>query len=272
LLSVNDEEDFMEIIDLTEKYYEKYFACLEDWSEEMKEAGNHKQLWFHQMKDKGLRVKLALVDKKACGMIQYIPIEHGFAEGKDLYFIHCIWVHGHKKGVGNYQKRGIGKALLHAAEEDAKSRGAKGIVAWGVSLPFFMKASWFRKHGYTKADKIGIQVLLWKPFTQDAVRPKWIKEKKKPDKREDKVMVTAFLNGWCPAMNTTFERAKRAASEFGEKVDFQEIWTINRETLLEWGISDALFIDGKQIRTGPPPSFEKIRKKIARRVKKLKTN
>jgi len=35
------------------------------------------------------------------------------------------------------------------------------------------------------------------------------------------------------------------------------------------GIVDAFFIDGKQVRTGPPPSYEKIKKLIAKRVKKL---
>ena len=57
--------------------------------------------------------------------------------------------------------------------------------------------------------------------------------------------------------------------EFGDKVEFQEINTFNREVFLDWGISDALFIDGKQIRTGPPPSYEKIKKKIAKKVRKL---
>ncbi len=87
-------------------------------------------------------------------MIQYVPIEHGFAEGRDLYFVHCIWVHGYKgKGVGDQRKKGLGKALLAAAEEDARALGAKGMAAWGVSLPVFMRASWFKKHGYKKVDK-----------------------------------------------------------------------------------------------------------------------
>jgi N-acetylglutamate synthase-like GNAT family acetyltransferase len=259
----------MEIIDLTEKYQDKYFVCLEDWSEEMKEAGNHKKLWCGKMKDLGLRVKLALDDGKVCGMIQYIPVEYSNVEGRDLYFIQCIWVHGYKKGIGNYQKKGIGKALLQAAENDTQSLGAKGIAAWGISLPFWMKASWFKKQGYIKVDKEGMAVLLWKPFTEDTIQPKWIKEKKKPGKMEGKVTVTSFINGWCPAQNIVFERAKRAISEYGDKVVFQEICTFDRDVFLEWGISDALFIDGKQIRTGPPPSYKKIRKKIAKRVKKM---
>jgi hypothetical protein len=173
--------------------------------------------------------------------------------------------------VGNYQKRGAGKALLQAVEADAKSRGAKGMAAWGVSLPFWMKASWVKKQGYTKADKEGMRVLVWKPFTHDAVPPKWIKEAQRPGKIPGKVSVTAFINGWCPAQNMVFERAKRAAAEFGDKVIFQGINTFNREVFLEWGIVDALFIDGKPMRTGPPPSYEKIRRKIARRVKRLRT-
>ncbi len=259
----------MKIVDLTDDRKELYFFCLEDWSEEMKEAGDHKRAWYEKMKDQGLGVKLALDDTgEVGGMIQYAPIEHTFVEGQDLHFIYCIWVHGYKKGRGNFQKRGMGKALLKAAESDAKEKGAKGMVAWGISLPFWMRASWFKKQGYTKVDKQGIQVLLWKPFTNDAIPPKWIK-KKKPETTPGKVMVTAFVNGWCQAQNIVYERAKRAAAEFGDKVVFQEIDTFERPTLLEWGTSDALFIDNKEVRTGPPPSYKKIRKLIARKVSKL---
>ncbi|MBU2597801.1 MAG: hypothetical protein KKC53_01275 [Actinobacteria bacterium] len=98
---------------------------------------------------------------------------------------------------------------------------------------------------------------------------KCIKQKKKPETTPGKVTVTAFLNGWRPAQNIVFERAKRAALEFGDKVVFQEIGTFDREVFLKWGITDALFIDKKQVRTGQPPSYEKIKNLIAKRVKKL---
>ncbi len=261
----------MKISDLTEEHKKLYYVCLEDWSDEMKEAGNHKECWCNKMNDKGLGVKLAFDDNgKVGGMIQYIPIEHSSANGKDLYFINCIWVHGYKKGRGNFQKKGMGKALLQAAENDVKDRGAKGIVAWGVPLPFWMKAAWFKKQGYTKVDKSGFfgPVLLWKPFTDDSIPPNWIKRKKKPEKIPDKVTVTGFINGWCPAQNIIFERAKKAVSEFGDKVIFREINTFDREVLLEWGITDALYIDDEEVRTGPPPSYKKIKGKIARQVKK----
>ena len=259
----------MEIIDLEEPYLKTYYCCLEDWSEELKEGGNHKELWYQKMKDKGLRVKMAIADGQACGMIQYIPAEYAPVEGRDFYFISCIWVHGYKQGIGNFQKRGIGKALLQAAEEDIQSMERSGIAAWGIALPFWMKASWFRKQGYRKVDRNGMAILMWKPFREGAEPPRWIKEKKRPVREEGVVTVTSFLNGWCPAQNIIHERAKRAAQEFGDAVQFREVDTFDRCTLCEWGLSDALFIDGKEVRTGPPPSFEKIKNKIARKVGRI---
>ncbi|OGB66218.1 MAG: hypothetical protein A2Y94_06805 [Caldithrix sp. RBG_13_44_9] len=132
-----------------------------------------------------------------------------------------------------------------------------------------MRASWFKKQGYQKADKDGMRILLWKPFVNDAVPPRWIREKKRPQNIPGRVSVTAFMNGWCPAQNLIFERAKRAASELGEKVAFREINTLQRENFLEWGISDGVFVEGKALRTGPPQKYEKIKKIISRKLKKL---
>jgi len=44
---------------------------------------------------------------------------------------------------------------------------------------------------------------------------------------------------------------------------------MNRDNFLEWGLTDGLFIDRWQVLTGPPPSYEEIKKSIAKRVKKL---
>jgi GNAT superfamily N-acetyltransferase len=260
----------MRVISLDHEHEPLYCCCLEDWSDEIKEAGDHKARWLAGMKDRGLRVKLALDDNGVVGgMIQYVPIEEAFVDGAGLYFVHCIWVHGHKQGRGNLQKKGLGTALLAAAEEDARALGAKGMAAWGMALPFFMRASWFKKHGYKKADAVGMQVLLWKPFAEDAAPPRWIRKKKRPDPVPGKVAVTALVNGWCPGMNMAFERAKRAASEFGDKVEFRAVDTFDRAVFREWGEPDAIFVDGQGLRMGPPPTSKKIRKAIAKRAKKL---
>ena len=260
----------MRIIPLSPENESLYCLCLEDWSDEIKEGGDHKVRWLEKMRVRGLRVQLALDDRgEVGGMIQYVPIEEAFVEGRGLYFIHCIWVHGYKKGRGNFQKKGMGTALLEAAEEDAREMGAKGMAAWGMALPVFMRASWFRKHGYKKADSVGMQVLLWKPFVEGLEPPRWIRDKKKPEPVPGRVAVTALVNGWCPGMNMAFERAKRAAAEFGDKVEFREVDTSERAAFEEWGEPDAIFVNSKGIRLGPPPSYAKIRKAIAKQVKKL---
>ena len=261
----------MKIIDITPENEKEYFCCLEEWSDDIKEAGDHKQRWYRQMKDKGIRVKFAVDDKGVIGgMIQYLPIEYSMFEGKDLYVVLCIWIHGHKEGRGDYRKRGMGTALLKTAEEDCIKLGTKGLVTWGMAIPVFMRASWFKSKGYKVVDKNGIMRLMWKPFTENVVPPKIIRPKKLPEKGNDKVKVAIFRNGWCPVMDLAYERALRASKEFEGKVEIKEFKTIDREIVHEWGIFDGLFIDGKEVRTGPPPPYVKIKKKIEKRVKRLK--
>jgi GNAT superfamily N-acetyltransferase len=260
----------MRIVDLASNYEDTYLVCLEDWSSEMAEAGDHKARWYEKMRERGLGVKLALDEQgRAIGMIQYLPIEHTPALGSGLYMILCIWVHGHKQGVGDRQGHGVGRSLLAAAEEDVRGRGAKGIVTWGLMLPFWMKASWFRKHGYRRVDRSGMRALLWKPFTPDAVPPRWIEPGPPPERVPNKVAVTAFVNGWCPANNIVYERVRRAVESFGEDVVLTSIDTSERADMVRCGQSDCIFLDGKVLQKGPPLRYERIHKRIARRVARL---
>ena len=261
----------MEIVDLTDDRKDLFCLCLEDWSDEAKESGPKRREWLDRAQERGLRAKLALDDNGVeGGMIQYGPIEHSFVDGEGLYIVYCIWVHGYKQGRGDFRRRGMGVALLKAAEDDARRLGATGMAAWGVSLPFWMRASWFRKHGYRTAQRRDMMALVWKPFVAEAKPPRWFpKVDKRPEPVLGKVNVTAFSSGWCLGQNLTYERAKRAAAEFGDAVAFREIDTFEREAVVEWGRSDAVLVDGRTLRTGPPPSYEKIRKTIAKLVRRL---
>jgi GNAT superfamily N-acetyltransferase len=258
----------VQVIDLPEEHQELFCLCLEDWSPDAHEAGPKRRAWLERNLARGLGAKLALDDHGVPGgMIQYGPIEHSPADGAGLHFIYCIHVHGHPQGRGSFQGHGMGTALLAAAEEDARGRGATGMAAWGLWLPFWMRASWFKKHGYRKADRQGLAVLLWKPFTADARPPRWFPQvRRKPAPVPGHVDVTAFCSGWCMAQNLVYERARRAAAELGDQVAFREIDTSDRRTLAEWGRSDAVLVDGRELQHGPPPSYAKVRQAIARRL------
>jgi len=261
----------MRIVDVDEKTKPLFCQCLEDWSDDAREAGVRRCHWVDRFTSRGLRAKLAVDDTGTPGgMIQYLPIEESTVDGSGLYFIPCIWVHGHKEGRGNFQGHGMGRALLAAAEEDARALGAKGMAAWGLWLPFWMKASWFRKHGYRSVARNGIASLLWKPFAAEAQPPRWFHRTAKPlELTPGRVNVTCFVNGWCGAGNLTAERARRVAGEFGEKVAFREVDTSEHSTVAEWGLSDALFVDGKQVMTGPPIAPERLRKIVGKRVARM---
>ncbi len=258
------------IIDLPERHQQSYFVCLEDWSQEMVEAGDHKRDWFAGAAQHGLRVKVAIDDQdQAVGMIQYLPIEEAPAEGVGLYMILCIWVHGYDEGVGDVQRRGIGSALLEAAEADARDLGATGMAAWGLRIPIWMRASWFKKHGYRAADNQAGRQLVWKPFTPMAREPNWISSKPVPRGEPGQVTVTAFKNGWCPAANLVFERARKAADELGDRVVFVTIDVATKADLLHYGHTDEVFVDGKPVQRGAPPSYGTIKKKIEKRLHRL---
>jgi GNAT superfamily N-acetyltransferase len=262
----------MHVVDVSGKNEELFSLCLEDWSEDARESGPKRREWVDRCRREcGLRAKL-VVDERGveAGMIQYGPVEHSHVDGSGLHFIYCIHVHGYKQGRGDFRGHGKGTALLTAAEEDARRLGAAGMAAWGVGLPFWMRASWFRKHGYRKADRQGLAVLLWKPFTADARPPRWFpKTSARPEPVPGKVNVVAYTSGWCMAQNLVYERAKRAAAEFGDRVVFQEIDTSSREAVARWGIADAVLVDGRNLQKGPPPSYATIRRVIGKRVARL---
>lgn len=263
----------MKVTDLQPNQVDAYCHCLEEWSDEMKESGTLKQQWYDRIKDRGLRVKVALDEAgEVGGMIHYGPIENVPVHGKDLYYLYCIWVHGYPRGRGNFQGKGMGRALLQAAEEDVQRLGGKGLVVWGMSIPVFMRAAWFRKQGYTQADSDGMLKLMWKPFVPEAEKPKWVRVKKRVPLEPGKVVVTAIKSGWCPGQNVAYERARRASMELGHRVIFQEIDAFERPVGMEWGASDALYVDGRHVMTGPPPSYEKLRKTIEKRLKRLRSS
>lgn len=248
----------MKTVDLDRSTERAWLACLKQWSQppagadaRTERATRRRAEWYRRLREHGARVKLALTDDgAAAGMIQYVPIQYSTATGRDLYFVQCTWVHGYEEGPGNFQGRGIGTALLAEAERDVKERGAKGLAAWGNTFPGWMPVAWLSSRGYVEADRDGPRVLVWKRFTPDAVTPKWRVPRKTPPRTPGQVEVVAFLNPWCAIDCELYERVVEAVAERGERTRFECIDTSLPEVLDEWGIANALFVNGRQITRG----------------------
>ncbi len=251
------------VIDLEPAYEETYLCCLKDWARDP-EVMAHRARWCRQMATKGLRVKLALDNAGlATGMIQMVPAEQSQIEGEQLAFVQCIWVHGYEEGIGNRQGQGYGRALLIAAEASARGAGQQGIAAWGMDFPHWLPVSWYEHYGYVRADQDGPAVLVWKPFTAEARPPRWIRQRKAPTLIAGKVVVSVFVNGWCPAGPENARIARAAVSTLGDDVLLREIDTSDRATFLAWGIDQGIWIDDAPFRpNGPPFDAETLRHAI----------
>jgi hypothetical protein len=64
-------------------------------------------------------------------------------------------------------------------------------------------------------------------------------------------------------------KSNKSLRRISGKISLKEYNTRDKTILDEWGISDGLFIDGKEINTGPAPSYKKLMKKINNRAKKI---
>lgn len=254
----------MRIIDLDDEHREDWLHCLEPWSAEAREGRDRRAAWYERVRDQGLIVKLAIDDDgAAAGMIQAVPAAAGLITGEGVYQVLCIWVHGYKrKGVGDRQGKGLGQALLTALEAEIRGRGGRGVAAWGISGPFWMRAAWFKRHGYRPVDRDGLAILLFKPLVANAQPPRWLPRGAPPAGDPDAVSVVCYNHGWCMAQDVVCERARRAAASFPRGVTFREVPTGSREAVRALGFSDALFIDGKRVVGGPPPSEAGLRARI----------
>lgn len=188
----------MKIVEIDKDTEGTFFRCLHDEKPQDPEITRIRQGWYAKMKPLGLRAKVLIEENgDVVGLCQYLPIEYSPFEGKDILAILCMWIHGYEHLIGNQQGKGYGRIFLDHVEEDARKSGYKGVAVWGKDYPYWNPVSFYEHMGYTRTDKDGNNVLVWKTWNVSAEAPK-IKHVALPKPNsEDKINITAFMCGWC---------------------------------------------------------------------------
>ncbi len=200
----------MRIIDLTPEREFDYLSCLRASKDEPPQAHEQKREWFARYRDRGLVVKLAEdEDRNIVGMIHSLPIEETWIHGSDLDIIMCVRAPGPKSRFGGAPRPHTAGLLLQAMEASARDRGRRGLAAWGIGVPAWMKRNWFPAHGYRVVDRHGDSELLFKPFDKDVRPPRWLPRQHLREPGHGPDVGGCFTNGWCPAAAITHDRIQR---------------------------------------------------------------
>jgi len=236
-------------------------------SEEIDLSAGRRLAWLKAMREKGSRVKIATLDGEVAGFLHVIPIE--FCPwgplGRDLLVIPCL--------VSVNKGHGAGKALLDAAEEEARRQGRKGIATIGYYHDFwFMPASFFEANGFLKCggakqgyfDSKSRAAVLWRVFDQHAKAPVLLKPKHEFKPIPGKVVIDLFWNEFCQTSNIEARRVREVAAEFGDSVVLNQYSADDRPALLRHQISRAIYVNGREIAWGHEAPRNGIREAIAR--------
>jgi len=226
--------------------------------------------WLQSMYERGSRVKVALIDGKRVGFLYVMPIEvcPWGPLGEDLMVIPCLVAMKKVKG------KGVGRALIKAAEEEARRQGSKGLVTTAYYSNFwFMPAPFFEKCGFKKIktrrvtaegekEFLDTEAILWKPFVSSAKLPEFLVSTYRFKPVKGKVVVDLFWSTFCQTVSIEAQRVREVAAEFGKTVVLHEYCTDNRPILEKYQIARGIFINGKEIGWGYEAPKEGIREAI----------
>ena len=203
--------------------------------------------WLRGQYDNGLRVKVALVDGTHAGFLYMMPSEMASwgLIGENLSVIQCL------VSCKMFAGRGIGRALVRAAEDEARGQGRKGIAVVAFYHDFwFMPAPFFEHCGYAVVRRKDDAAVLWKPFGESVAPPDFLHETYRFVAAPGKVAVDLFWNRACLTSDTEASRVRAVVGELGDTVDLREYCTDDSAIKLRFGLSRAIYIDGKRVDWG----------------------
>lgn len=205
----------MEIITLTKDNLEKEHICCAISSNKDCQVLSKKQ-WLFERFDDGLVFKKCDVRGKC--FIEYIPAEKAWApiEADGYMYINCLWVSGKFKG------QGISNLLLAECIKDSKEKGKKGltILSSKKKMPFLSDPKFLRYKGFQLADTAEpYYELMYLPFEENALKPKFKNHIKKPQISEQGFVL--YYANQCPFTAKYVPLVENVAKQKG--IEFKSI-------------------------------------------------
>lgn len=233
-----------------------------DESEEIDACAEKRRELFRDLAGRGGVFRVALADDKHVGFAYGLPIDRApwGPLGQDLMVIPCLYVLNESTGGG------AGQALIESIERDALKAGFAGVTVTAYrdipGVEWFMPTAYFERLGYRAVDERGTQVLLWKPFSNDASPPHFLQPHYVFEPVEGKVVVDLFQNGFCQTSGIEAQRVREVCTEFGDRVVLREYDAEDRETLLRYQTPRAIYVAGREIFWGYEAPRDGIRAAI----------
>jgi len=244
-------------------------------SDEIDACASRRLVWLQGMYDRGLRVKVALYDSQPVGFLYVMPIETcpWGPRGRDLAVIPCLVAQEKVKG------KGVGRALINAAEEEARRQGRKGLVTMAYYHDFwFMPATFFERCGFSKTksrkvtaegekEYLSEEAIVWKVWDSSAEPPEFFERNYKFEPVPGKVVVDLFWNTFCQTSAIEAQRVREVVAEFGDRVILREYSADDHVVVSHYGIPRAIFVDGKEIGWAYEAPREGIREAISQALR-----
>ena len=222
--------------------------------------------WLKSMEINGLRVKVALLDDIRTGFLYIMPIEISpwLIQGRDLMLFPCLVSHS------KFSKKGIGRLLINAAEEETKKQKRKGIATIAYFWDFwFMPAKYFLKLGFEVAEKRVTEAILWKKLDQNAEPPHFRKEKYNFNPVKGKVVIDLFWNRFCLTSDVEAQRVREVVSEYGKDIKLNDFSAVDQKILQQYGIERGIYVNGEPMQLGPEVEKSKLREAINNAFNKM---
>jgi hypothetical protein len=156
--------------------------------------------------------------------------------------MYCEWIQR------RHQKQGLGRHLFSAFEKDMREQGCKGILVEGTDREETMHHRHYLSRGFELVHESGHRKLLYLPLNQTHVELRPLEPSIKP--RRGVPVEILILSGYlCPFEASTQVLLTEVAREFGHRVLLREE-SLTPETLRRYGVSEGIFINGRQKLTG----------------------